>query len=335
MGAQIITASGVQPTDRPEFWRHVLGEALVPLRPFGEPDRLVLGTLGAVSLGELSHAGRGGATRDARLIRRSDPDLVKIDVIGHGEGVIEQGGRKAHLRRGELTLGDLSRPSSWAMSSIRCVAVTFPRSLLPLPSDGLARLTGVRIAADTGPIALVASLARQLPGRLGDSDAATEARLGTAIVDLLTVSLAELLDRSREVEPESHRRALIRQIHAFIEARLGDPDLSPATVAAAHYISLRYLHKLFETQETTVADWIRRRRLERCRRDLMDPALRAEPVGSIGARWGLISPAHFTRLFRAAYGLPPAAYRAEANAAAADQIPRAVSSGVRGDDGYR
>jgi AraC-like DNA-binding protein len=104
---------------------------------------------------------------------------------------------------------------------------------------------------------------------------------------------------------------------------LGDPDVSPATVAAAHYISLRYLHNLFETQETTVADWIRRRRLERCRRDLLDPALRAEPVGSIGARWGLTSPAHFTRLFRGAYGLPPAAYRAEANTAAANDSRRA------------
>jgi hypothetical protein len=124
MGAQLITAREIQPVDRPEFWRHVLGQALVPLRPFGEPDRLVLRTLGAVSIGELSHAGRGGATRDARLIRRSDPDLVKIEVIGHGEGVIKQGGREAHLRQRELTLVDLSRPSSWAMSSIRCVAVT-------------------------------------------------------------------------------------------------------------------------------------------------------------------------------------------------------------------
>ena len=66
---------------------------------------------------------------------------------------------------------------------------------------------------------------------------------------------------------------------------------------------------LFETQQTTVADWIRQRRLERCRRDLADPGLRAKPVGAIAARWGLTNPAHFSRLFRAAYGVPPRAYR--------------------------
>lgn len=73
---------------------------------------------------------------------------------------------------------------------------------------------------------------------------------------------------------------------------------------------MRQLHKLFETHESTVADWIRRRRLERCARDLLDPALAAEPVGAIGARWGLVNPAHFSRLFRATYDVPPSAYRA-------------------------
>jgi AraC-like DNA-binding protein len=99
-------------------------------------------------------------------------------------------------------------------------------------------------------------------------------------------------------------------MHAFIEHRLGDPELSPGTVAAAHHISLRYLHKLFEGEQTTVADWIRRRRLERSRRDLLDPALRDRPVSATAVRWGLTDPAHFSRLFRAAYGMPPGEYRA-------------------------
>jgi AraC-like DNA-binding protein len=72
---------------------------------------------------------------------------------------------------------------------------------------------------------------------------------------------------------------------------------------------VRYLHRLFEAQDTTVAAWIRRRRLERCRRDLADPAFRGVPVSAVAARWGLPDPAHFSRLFRRTYGLPPAEYR--------------------------
>jgi AraC-like DNA-binding protein len=84
--------------------------------------------------------------------------------------------------------------------------------------------------------------------------------------------------------------------------------------ATAHHISLRYLHKLFEGQPTTASGWIRQRRLERCRRDLLDPALGDRSVGAIAARWGLIDAAHFSRLFRAAYGLPPGEYRLAAMA---------------------
>jgi AraC-like DNA-binding protein len=85
-------------------------------------------------------------------------------------------------------------------------------------------------------------------------------------------------------------------------------------IAAAHYISLRALYTLFETQQTSVAGWIRERRLERCRRDLADPALRERSVSAIAARRGLTDPAHFSRAFRAAYGLPPTEYRRAARA---------------------
>jgi AraC-like DNA-binding protein len=33
------------------------------------------------------------------------------------------------------------------------------------------------------------------------------------------------------------------------------------------------------------------------------------PVSAVAARWGLPDPAHFNRLFKRTYGLPPAEYR--------------------------
>jgi AraC-like DNA-binding protein len=118
----------------------------------------------------------------------------------------------------------------------------------------------------------------------------------------------------------------VLQTRAFIEEHLGDPDLTPPAVAAAHYVSVRYLHKLFETQEASVAEWIRQRRLERCRRDLLDSALSALPVNAIAARWGLLNAAHFSRAFRAAYGTAPGEYRrlaAQRTALARERTTRA------------
>ena len=96
----------------------------------------------------------------------------------------------------------------------------------------------------------------------------------------------------------------------FIEEHLGEADLAPAQIAAAHHISLRQLHKLFHASGTTVAGWIRQRRLERCGHDLRDPRWSGRPVAAIGARWGYPDPAHFSRLFKAAYGVGPRDYRA-------------------------
>ena len=61
-----------------------------------------------------------------------------------------------------------------------------------------------------------------------------------------------------------------------------------------------------------MAGWIRRRRLECCRRDLSDPAQAERPVAAIAARWGFASPGDFSRAFRAVHGLPPAEYRISA-----------------------
>jgi len=129
------------------------------------------------------------------------------------------------------------------------------------------------------------------------------------VVDLLATALAERLDTTAG-DPDTGHRALMMRITAFIEEHLGDADLAPAEIAAAHHISLRQLHKLFHANGTTTAGWIRQRRLERCGRDLRDPRYATGPVAAVGARWGYPDPAHFSRLFKSAYGMGPRDYRA-------------------------
>jgi AraC-like DNA-binding protein len=313
MPSTVFRAEDEPVASRVDYWKHVTGGTLVPLdiRLHTGPDfrsRIRTGEIGAVRVTELT-APHADATRSARKIRELDPDMCKIDVVASGAVVVEQDGREASLSRGDFTFIDLSRPARWGNRFVRMIAVVFPRALLPLPPNEVSRLTAVRLRGDRGSHALISSLARQLPGHLDDLAVADSARLGTTMVDLLSVGLAASLDRSDRIEPDARQRALLLRIRAFIEAHLGDPDLSPAMIAAAHFISIRSLYKLFATQEHGVAGWIRQRRLERCRRDLLDPALRDRPARAIAARWGLYDATHFSRLFRAMYGLPPGAYR--------------------------
>jgi AraC-like DNA-binding protein len=106
-----------------------------------------------------------------------------------------------------------------------------------------------------------------------------------------------------------HQQALLVRIQGFIQQQLADPRLGPASIAAAHHISLRYLYRLFQHQQTTVGAFIRRQRLERCRRDLADAGLSHLPIHAVAAGWGFTEPAVFSRTFRGAYGMSPREYR--------------------------
>jgi AraC-like DNA-binding protein len=143
-------------------------------------------------------------------------------------------------------------------------------------------------------------------GLLDGTVSEDDADLGEGVVDLVRGLFAR-----RGAGP---RGDLLADAKATIELRLDDPDLGPATVAATHFISTRYLHRLFEPEGVTVSEWIRMRRLEHCRRDLEDPALAHETVLAIASRWGLRNPGHFSRLFHAAYGVSPSAVRGRASA---------------------
>ena len=105
-------------------------------------------------------------------------------------------------------------------------------------------------------------------------------------------------------------RALVQRIRSHIDRNLASTDLSPASIASAHFISTRHLHGLFQEQGVTVSTWIRTRRLEQCRRDLLDPMLADRPVAAIAARWGFVDAAHFSRSFKTAFGISPSEYRA-------------------------
>jgi AraC-like DNA-binding protein len=92
---------------------------------------------------------------------------------------------------------------------------------------------------------------------------------------------------------------------AYIAAHLADPRLRPATIAAAHFLSVRALHKLFERHHLTVAAHIRRLRLQRCRERLADPADRGRAVSLIAAEWGFRDASTFSRQFRREFGVSP------------------------------
>jgi AraC-like DNA-binding protein len=306
---EAFVAHDEPPADREERWRGVLHDAVGPLEPEGIPERFVGGRIGALHVAEITSRAPCSARLAPTGLRSSDPDMCKIDVVSWGRAAIDQDGRQAILGPGDLALVDLARPAAWSMTAVRVTALAFPRTLLSLQPCDMKQLAAVRIGGDTALGALASSVARQMPSHLEDSDAADAVRLSAVVLELLSMALARQLDRSHAARPHVRQLSLSLQIEACIDRRLAEPQLNPQAIASELGISVRYLHKLFESRPYTVAGWIRRQRLERCRRDLLDPSLYHRPVSALAARWCFFDPGHFCRVFANEYGVPPGLYR--------------------------
>lgn len=312
----VLDTTCLPPAERTAAWAETTALALVTTR-FRFPDPAHFGariravTLGPVQLSAMSYA-QLVSYRSARLIRASDPELYQVAVITSGRQGIEQARHNTVLEPGEMVLYDSSRPfEASAGGPGRCgsLVVQFPRSLLPLPDNVVAPLCGTALGATEGVGYVFRQTLLGLAQAGSDLSGPDRQRLGTIVVDLAAAVIARYADRTSALPPESRTAALFQQITAFITRHLDDPGLAPASVAAAHSISARYLHRVFQAHGTTVSGFIRQERIARCRRDLADPLLRTTPVGAIGARWGFPRASDFTRAFRTATGTTPTEYR--------------------------
>ncbi|MGY1498644.1 AraC-like ligand-binding domain-containing protein [Streptomyces sp. QTS52] len=314
----VLCSEELPVADRFEWWREMTSRTITPTEittDHADDFRASARTLelGAVQVSVLSYPSLRSC-RTPALVRRSDPELYHLALTLSGGQSISHCGRDALVGAGDLLLYDSSHPAdAWAFpddgGAVEGIIVNVPRAAFPLPAAKVDRLLTVVLPGDTGMGALLSQFLIRLAPEFGSCRPQDAMRLGGVAADLITAFLAHHADAEDAVPPENRQRTLMVSIHSFIEHHLGDAHLSPAVVAAAHHISVRYLHRLFQQQGTTVGGWIRRGRLERCRRDLAEPALFLRPIHAVGARWGFRHAADFSRAFRAAYGMPPSDYR--------------------------
>ena len=131
----------------------------------------------------------------------------------------------------------------------------------------------------------------------------------TAAIDAYLDVLASCIahpDHSTRLGCYAEHQARIEQ---FIETHLAEPSLNPQQIAAAIGVSVRHLHRIFLARGHTVVGWIRERRLQRCRHDLLNPRLSEKNITDIAFFWGFSDSAHFSKSFKKEFGLSPRAFR--------------------------
>jgi len=234
---------------------------------------------------------------------KNGPFLATVYIIdGSAWGY---GPRGAHLLRpGDIATWHSSQEISFQVDEmVRKVVFFFDvESLGPLALDPALCDDSIPRSSPLGPplSGMFGELWRELDSMPAEYHAAAMSIAKDAVSRALRATSQLRLQRSG--------LTLFDRVVAYIEQAFDDPELSPASVAAALRISVRYLHLLFAQRGHTAAGWIRERRLTYCREALanLDSEL---TVTDVALQAGFTDPSHFSRVFRHRFGMAPNQYR--------------------------
>jgi len=267
-------------------WEEHNARALVGLRveasrPFeGAEVNLTLPRLQVARVSGSPHA----VERDVRQIAEHPADGVVVYFMLAGESRFEHRGGRELVVPGQALVLDGDRPFRREFSG------GLTELVLKAPRRGPVRPRVFDFQADAHARALVTALSGALRGP-ADWDG-----LEQTATDLL----GTLLGGARTPTAD------LAAAHAFIAAHLHEQELCAQRIAAAIGYSERHLSRLFASSGQSVPQAILHARLDAARQKLAEPI----PLAEVAARTGFVSQAHFSRTYRARFGVTPRQDRA-------------------------
>lgn len=325
MNAQPFSSESYAEAAREKAWQDVLGGfglhcSAASAAPLAHASALTRASSLGVRLGTFA---AGGQTLVAQPSRAGLPTLIL--PLGGGAVLRHQDDQDA-VPAGQLVMAPPAR--GWQMQfpgELRAIVFAAPadsfrgRKISPL-SLSRPRLLGGEGMADI--------VARTLHAAAASIDTLSDAEWEAVAQSTAELLLTLMVERTTAgADTPSGKAALLQRIYASIERGIQNEDISVAEIAQAEGISERYVQKLFESTGENFSHYVRERRLQRAWHDLSNPAETAVPISDIAYRYGFSDSAHFSRLFRERFGMPPREFRRRESEF---QSPPSVPGGQRG-----
>jgi AraC-like DNA-binding protein len=250
----------------------------------------------------LGHRGRAVMTPES-----TGEDILGFQFVCKGVETVREGSRVLALTPGDLVMWDGHQPTDVEIvEPFHKRTLLFPRARVLAVCPRLAELRALPPLAGNGPARLLVRYMNALALEQPRLEGAAGVAAANAAVELLRAAVEPCVPTGRAAT----REAMRAEIRRYVKTHLQDPELGPASIARAYAISVRALHALFEDVDASVAGLVRSERLARCLEDLQRP--NGGSVTDIAFRWGFCDAAHFSRVFKRAFGVTPSEVRQQA-----------------------
>jgi len=312
ISAVTFDASLLAPQERFEQWR----ERTATSYELQLPDGLTQGDFGSrTGLWNLGpHVLTAGdytpmiSKRTAWLARADQFNHLHLRMNLKRSGArVDADGKRLVLAACEPVLTDMTRPSTFDSPGGPGIVVFLPRDAFAdvLPRD--MDLHGV-VPRGTAAQLLVSHLVN-LSERLSELTVDEAPGIAAATTSLLAVSLRATPQTLARAGP-AIEDVLVRQVCRWIEASLGDPELSMSKICRRFRVSRSTLYRLFETRGG-VSEYIKERRLNRIHAAIVAPENVTRQLVNIAEEFGFVNASHFSRIFRQYFGHSPSEARAQ------------------------
>ncbi len=259
-------------------------------------------------------------TRDELTFRRSPHHVRKnhvglrvLWIVNSGSVKIVRASGTTEISAGQAGFLDSSVPFTASLKS-SAEAVHSSYQILITPDIFTSHLQEAERFLDAFPLE---STDGQIVRELFDFIVKNGSALGNALADSLShaflEAIAKLL-RNSNIDMPKRQKLVDRRlsdIENFIRMNLADPELSYDKVAVSCGISPRYLCFLLKANNTSFSELVWKNRLPKARDWLISLKTRDYPIHEIAYMSGFKSAAHFSRMFKANYGMPPREFRAQ------------------------
>jgi AraC family transcriptional regulator, positive regulator of tynA and feaB len=251
-----------------------------------------------------SRCGPCSGSRARHQLADTEGEFVFVMISQKGAMTVSQRHTVATLTPGGVAALDSTQRNQFTVpESLSLRTMLIPRAALDEVGGRSWMRDGVVLDPTAPATRLLTSHLATLSEVLPELGSATMSAARMAALELF---VGALRTDSDVCSAEGVRPALRASIERYIDRHLLNGAVTPAAIAAAHWVSIRTVNRVFSATGQTVGEVVRARRLARARADLTEGD---RPISVIAHRWGFSDISHFSRTFKAHYGCSPTDYR--------------------------